>query len=110
MTVQQTTALDQLASVYQAASELIRLRILAHLAHGELCVCHIHGLLEAPQPTVSRHLAVLRRARLVRTRRDGSWVYYSLTELAESTLGEALAVARADRALARRCDALRKCT
>ena len=110
MTAHPTTALDQLAADYQAASELIRLRILAHLAHGVLCVCHIHGLLEAPQPTVSRHLAVLRRARLVSTRRDGSWVYYSLTDLAESTLGEALAVARADRALARRCDALRKCS
>ena len=110
MTAHPASTLDELAAVYQAASELIRLRILAHLAHGELCVCHLHGLLDAPQPTVSRHLAVLRRAGLVRTRRDGSWVYYSLTDLAESTLGEALASARADRALARRCKTLRKCT
>jgi ArsR family transcriptional regulator len=102
--------LDELATVYQAASELIRLRILAHLAHGELCVCHIHALLGAPQPTVSRHLAVLRRAGLVHARRDGSWVHYSLTDLAESSLGEALAGARADRGLARRCRALRTCS
>ena len=70
----------ELAEVYKAASEPIRLRILALLAHGELCVCHVHGLLDAPQPTVSRHLAVLRHAGLVAARRDGSWVHYSLTD------------------------------
>ena len=110
MTAHPAARLDELATVYLAASEVIRLRILGLLAHGEQCVCHIHGLLEAPQPTVSRHLAVLRRAGLVNARRDGSWVHYSLTDLAESSLGEALAKARADRALARRCRALRKCS
>ena len=87
---------DALAEVYKAASEPIRLRILAMLAHGELCVCHLHGALAAPQPTVSRHLAVLRHAGLVRARRDGAWVHYTLTEAAETWLAPALAQWRDD--------------
>lgn len=90
-------ALDQaeeLAAIYKAASEPIRLRILALLSRGELCVCHIHGALAAPQPTVSRHLAQLRQAGLVCARRQGSWMYYSLTERAEIWLAPALVAFR----------------
>lgn len=86
---------DDLAAVFKAASEPIRLRILAKLARGERCVCHLHAALEAPQPTVSRHLAVLRHTGLVRARRDGAWVHYSLTEAAETWLAPALAHWRA---------------
>jgi ArsR family transcriptional regulator len=106
------TALDQaeeLAVIYKAASEPIRLRILALLSHGELCVCHLHGALGAPQPTVSRHLALLRQARLVRTRRDGAWVHYSLTEVAEAWLAPALLRWRADDATKAECCTLRGC-
>jgi DNA-binding transcriptional ArsR family regulator len=108
-----STTLDQadaLASVYKAASEPIRLRILALLSHGELCVCHLHGLLGSPQPTVSRHLAILRQAQLVRARRDGAWVYYALTEVAETWLAPALVGWRADEALQAECRALRGCS
>lgn len=100
---------DDLAEVFKAASEPIRLRILALLAHGELCVCHIHGTLDVPQPTVSRHLSVLRHAGLVTARRDRSWAHYALTSAAETWLGPALATWREDRALAKRCKALRCC-
>ncbi|MFP5379912.1 MAG: ArsR/SmtB family transcription factor, partial [Vicinamibacteria bacterium] len=54
------------------------LRILALLARGEVCVCQLHGSLRLPQPTVSRHLASLRRAGLVAARRDGVWMHYRL--------------------------------
>jgi ArsR family transcriptional regulator len=100
---------DELATIYKAASEPIRLRILALLSHGELCVCQLHGVLDAPQPTVSRHLAILRQARLVRTRRDGSWVHYSLTDVAETWLAPALAHWRADQLLKTECCTLRGC-
>lgn len=83
--------IDALAAVFKAASEPIRLRILAMLAQGERCVCHLHAALDAPQPTVSRHLAVLRHVGLVRARREGAWVHYSLTEAAEAWLAPALA-------------------
>lgn len=85
----------RLSVVFKAASEPIRVRILASLAHGERCVCHLHGALGAPQPTVSRHLAVLRAAGLVSARRDGAWVYYALTAEAERWLAPALTEWRA---------------
>ena len=85
---------EALAAVYKAAGDPIRLRILALLAHGELCVCHLHSSLDIPQSTVSRHLGVLRVAGLVRGRRDSSWVHYALTEAAEQWLATPLAAWR----------------
>ena len=46
--------------------------------HEEVCVCHLHGALELPQPTVSRHLAYLRKHGLVAGRKEGLWVHYRL--------------------------------
>ncbi|MBK5964093.1 transcriptional regulator [Thiocystis minor] len=64
---------------FEALADPIRRRILAMLLeHDELCVCDLHGALDAPQPKVSRHLAVLRSAALVRVRRDGVWMRYRL--------------------------------
>ena len=72
-------AIDQLESVFKALADKTRLRILALLGNNEVCVCHIHDSLELPQPTVSRHLAYLRRAGLVGVRRDGVWMHYQLS-------------------------------
>lgn len=69
---------DQLESVFKALADKTRLRILALLGNNEVCVCHIHDSLGLPQPTVSRHLAYLRRAGLVDARRDGVWMHYQL--------------------------------
>ena len=71
--------LDDLARVYAALADPTRLRILALLRDGEICVCHIHESLNVPQPTASRHLAYLRRAGLVGTRRAGIWMHYRVT-------------------------------
>jgi ArsR family transcriptional regulator len=49
-------------------------------------VCHIHDSLGLPQPTVSRHLAYLRRAGLVETRREGLWIHYRLASLDDTVL------------------------
>ena len=64
--------------LFKAHADDTRLRIVALLAHGELCVCHLQDALELPQPTVSRQLALLRAAGLVEDRRAGTWVYYRL--------------------------------
>ena len=64
--------------LFKALGDETRLRIIALLSHGELCVCHIQDALELPQPNVSRQLAILRAAGLVEDRRNGSWVYYRL--------------------------------
>jgi ArsR family transcriptional regulator len=68
----------ELVDVYRALGDETRLRILALLREGEVCVCHIHGGLRLPQPTISRHLAYLRRAGLVLARRDGVWMHYRI--------------------------------
>jgi ArsR family transcriptional regulator len=67
--------------VYRALADETRLRILALLRDGEVCVCHLQGSLRVPQPTISRHLAYLRRSRLVEARRDGIWMHYRLAAL-----------------------------
>lgn len=64
--------------LFKALGDETRLRIIALLSHGELCVCHIEAALGLSQPNASRQLAILRAAGLVEPRRDGTWVYYRL--------------------------------
>ena len=64
--------------LFKALGEETRLRIVALLSHGELCVCHLQEALGLSQPHVSRHLAVLRAAGVVEDRRERKWVYYRL--------------------------------
>src|SRR5215831_6478178 len=72
--------LSTMENVFQALGDATRLRILGLLMAGEVCVCHIHESLGISQPKASRHLAYLRRAGIVQTRREGLWVYYRLAE------------------------------
>jgi DNA-binding transcriptional ArsR family regulator len=57
-----------------------RLRLLAMLADGELCVCQMTAVLELAPSTVSQHLAVLARGELVVERKEGKLVFYRLRE------------------------------
>src|SRR3954447_7094511 len=72
-------AVDELESLFKALADKTRLRILALLGNNEVCVCHIHDSLGLPQPTVSRHLAYLRKSGLVAARRDGVWMHYQVS-------------------------------
>jgi ArsR family transcriptional regulator, arsenate/arsenite/antimonite-responsive transcriptional repressor len=82
-----TKKITELERLFQALGDATRLRILGLLLTGEVCVCNIHETLKIPQPKASRHLAYLRRAGLVDTRRDGLWIHYRLAELADPVLG-----------------------
>ena len=73
------TARPPINGLFKAFADETRLRILHLLSRGELCVCDIHDTLKLPQSKVSRHLACLRRAGLVRLRKNGLWKHYSLT-------------------------------
>jgi ArsR family transcriptional regulator len=64
--------------MFRAFSDPTRLRILHLIEERETCVGDLVDVLQLPQPTVSRHLAYLRRAGLVTGRKDGLWVFYSL--------------------------------
>lgn len=70
--------IGQLETVLKALADGTRLRILGLLMAGEVCVCDIHDSLKISQPKASRHLAYLRRAGLVTTRREGLWIHYQL--------------------------------
>lgn len=83
-------SVEAFAGVFRALGDETRLRLVALLADGELCVCHLVAALELPQPTVSRHLAVLRSAGLVRPRRSGSWIHYTLAEPTDEAVGRVL--------------------
>jgi ArsR family transcriptional regulator len=80
------TQLATLETIFKALADRTRVRILGLLTAGEVCVCHIHESLGLPQPTVSRHLAYLRRAGIVRARKDGLWVHYRLAEIGDPVI------------------------
>ncbi len=64
--------------VMKSAADPTRLRILKMLEGGELCVCQVIAVLELSQSTVSKHLFLLKMGGLVKERREGKWVLYSL--------------------------------
>lgn len=75
-----TGTLLSLSEIFKLFSDPSRLRILTALSRAELCVCDLTEALGMNQSAVSHQLAVLRRARLVRFRRDGKSVFYSLDD------------------------------
>lgn len=71
---------DAVVRMFRAFSDRTRLRVLGLLKdHGEICVGDLVSVLNAPQTTVSRHLAYLRKAGLVSVRKDGLWKHYKLS-------------------------------
>jgi ArsR family transcriptional regulator, arsenate/arsenite/antimonite-responsive transcriptional repressor len=66
--------------VTKAISNPVRARILKLLEAGELCVCDIILTLGFKQSTISKHINILKNAGLVSDRRDGTWIFYSLSK------------------------------
>ena len=64
----------------KALADSTRLRVIAALRQRELCVCELCDALEATQSTLSTHLALLRDAEITRTRKQGKWIYYRLSD------------------------------
>ena len=71
---------DSLETFFKALADGTRLRLIQMLGDKELCVCDCVAVLKTNQPKVSRHLAYLKRAGLVTSRRDGKWTFYRLAE------------------------------
>lgn len=69
-----------LEDYFKGLSDVTRLRIMNLLLQGELCVCDIQRIVDASQPTVSRHLNYLKHSGLVHDRRDGLRVFYRLAK------------------------------
>lgn len=66
------------ADILKALADPTRLKIVHILKYGELCVCEIISALDKPQPTVSHHLNILKKAGLLKWRKEGVWTHYSL--------------------------------
>jgi len=65
-------------NICKALSDETRLRIIKILENGELCVCDINAALDIIQPKGSFHLKVLKRTGLIKDRKQGKWMYYSI--------------------------------
>ena len=72
--------LNTAVEISRALGHSARLRTVAMLRTGEMCVCQIREVLQLAQSTVSSHLRELRRAGLIIERKDGRWVYFALSE------------------------------
>ena len=68
------------SKIFKALADPIRLRILALLSSREMCVCEIMVALSLTQPTASHHLRILENVGLVKDRKDGKWVFYSIAK------------------------------
>jgi ArsR family transcriptional regulator len=69
--------MNSLVLVAKAMADPTRVRILHALRGRDLCVCELCDALEVTQSTISTHLQVIRDAGLVRTRKEGKWIYYA---------------------------------
>ncbi|CAM3173665.1 ArsR/SmtB family transcription factor [Sporolactobacillus spathodeae] len=71
--------LDAMSFLLKLISDKTRLRMLAYLKNGEMCVCEFVDLFTLTQPAISQHLKKLRTAGVVQERKQGTWVYYRLS-------------------------------
>ena len=76
----QPAAMTAMAETFKLLGDATRLRIIYALSRGELCVCDLAAMLGVGTTTISTHLRLLRSSRLVRFRRDGKLVYYTLED------------------------------
>jgi ArsR family transcriptional regulator len=90
-----------LVTLFAALADPTRLRLLNLMDGREVCVCYFVEILKQGQPKISRHLAYLRRAGIVESRRDGKWMHYRIERpvdlKAASILSAALESLKADK-------------
>lgn len=90
--------LYDLAELFKVFGDTTRIKILWALAESEMCVCDIAALLNMTQSAISHQLRILKQAKLVKNRRDGKIVYYSLDDdHVEQIFGQGLAHIYEDR-------------
>jgi ArsR family transcriptional regulator, arsenate/arsenite/antimonite-responsive transcriptional repressor len=89
----------ELARVFKAIGEPVRLRLLSLIAShagGEACVCDLTGAFDLSGPTISHHLKVLREAGIIEGDRRGTWIYYRVRPETLRVLSDALTPAEAE--------------
>jgi ArsR family transcriptional regulator len=88
------TKTDEMELLFRALADQTRLRLLNLMGDDEVCVCFLVEALKLSQPKISRHLAYLRRAGIVASRRDGKWMHYRLTQPNDSCAAGVLSAVR----------------
>ena len=84
-----------LTELLSAVADPVRLRLASLIAHnGETCVCDLVDATGLTQTNVSRHLSTLRHAGLVVGRRQGLWVYYSLSKPTSASIKQIIALVK----------------
>ena len=84
----------QFMTVIKALADANRVRILCALLGQELCVCQIIQMLGLAPSTVSKHLSILRQARLLEDRKEGRWMYYRHPDRPNALVRKVLALLR----------------
>ena len=84
-----------LENLFSALADRTRLRLINLIGDSEVCVCFLVEILKTSQPKISRHLAYLRRARVVTARREGKWMHYRIAETPDPTAKRFLTEVRA---------------
>ena len=92
MSSTETLEVRPLTRLFRALGDETRLRIVALLSNGELCVCHLENALDLNQSNASRQLGILKAAGIVDSRREGTWVYYSIAPQEHELVAAALEV------------------
>ena len=71
---------NQVASVFKVLGSPFRIRMLLNIGYGEACLCHLEALLKKRQAYISQHLMVLRDIGILKTRRDGKYIFYRVAD------------------------------
>ena len=86
VSVKQSLKSPPLDLLFRALADPTRLRLLNLIADKEICVCYFVDILRTSQPKISRHLAYLRKAGVVTSRRQGRWMHYRLAPLSDEAV------------------------
>lgn len=78
--------IEDFTTLMKALSDSNRVRGLLALNSGELCVCQLIELLKLAPSTVSKHMSILKQAKLVQSRKEGRWIYYRIANDASVTV------------------------
>jgi len=86
--------MNQLTALANALSDPNRVRLLAACLDGERCVCQLVELIDLSNASISKHLAVLKRAGLLESRKEGRWVHYRMPDAPDALVASVIEMTR----------------
>lgn len=71
---------EKTSEIFKALAHPVRIKIIKQLYNGPICVCHINRNIDYSQANISKHLKILKNAKIVKSTKDGMYQYYKLTD------------------------------